>query len=466
MTQGTGIIGGRHGRALLGGLLSVAMAASVATVALGAKGDLRLVSRQSLADGGAGANSWSYGGGLSDNGRFAVFSSEATNLGPNDPGAFRTIYVQDLAAGRVETVSRQSESAGGLPAEIDSRGEEISGNGRFVVFQTEAQNLGGPIVASENVYVYDRREDRVQLVSRRSKKGGGGGANADADTPSISANGRYVSYQTRATNLGGPLRTDGENNVYVYDRKKKRTFLASRRSHGGPGGNDDSFETSLAPSAPVVVFESQATNLGGPTHPGASANVYAYDWKRRKLELAARRSGNGRGPNSAADLPDVSASGRLVLFETAATNLGGPLRGPDGTRRLYVHDRKTGRTSLVSRQSKGAGGKGANASSGSGEISNSGRFVAFDTQATNLGGPIISTLNVYVYDRKRKRVTLASRGEDGGPGADDYAAEPGLAGNGSFVTFYTPAMNIDPFGEPAYHGNFPPATNVYRFQFR
>ena len=438
----------------------------MASTALAAKGDLRLVSRQSLSDGGAGANSWSYGGGLSDDGRFAVFASEATNLGPYDPGAFRTIFVQDLKAGRVETVSRQSASAGGLPAEIDSRGEEISGNGRFVVFQTEAQNLGGPIVASENVYVYDRRKDRVQLVSRRSKAAGGGGANEDADSPSISADGRYVSFQTRATNLGGPIDDEGEANVYVYDSKQKRTFLVSRRSHGGKGGNGNSFETSLAPAAPVVVFESQATNLGGPTHPDASANVYAYNWERRKLELAARRSGNGKGPNSAADLPDVSASGRFVLFETDATNLGGPLRGPEGTRALYVHDRKTGRTTLVSRQSKGAGGKGANANSGAGEISNSGRFVAFQSEATNLGGPIMATLNVYVYDRKRKRTIFASRGEDGGPGADDYAAEPGLSGNGKFVAFYTAAMNIDPAGEPAYHGNFPPATNVYRFQVR
>ena len=63
-------------------------------------------------------------------------------------------------------------------------------------------------------------------------------------------------------------------------------------------------------------------------------------------------------------------------------------------------------------------------------------------------------------------MTLASRGEDGGPGADDYAADPGLSGNGTFVTFYTPAMNIDPADEPAFHGNFPPATNVYRFQVR
>jgi Tol biopolymer transport system component len=454
----------RGGVALFAGLAAVVIAASGAAVALGAKGDLHLVSRQSDADGGAGADSRSFGASLSDRGRLVAFTSEATNLGSIDGNA--TVYVYNFANRSIEIVSRQSADAGGLPADGFSVAAEISGNGRFVVFRTDATNLGGPIVANENIYVYDRREDRVQLVSRRSKAAGGAGANDDADSPSISANGRYVSYQTQATNLGGPIVGEGEANVYVYDRKQNRTFLVSRRSHGGRGGNGNSFETSLAPAAPVAVFESQATNLGGPTNPNASANVYAYDWKRRKLELAARRSGNGKGPNSAADMPDVSASGRLVLFETDATNLGGPLRGPEGTRRLYLHDRKTGRTSLVSRQSKAAGGKGADANAGNGELSNTGRFVAFDTAATNLGGPIASSLNVYVYDRERRRVTLASRADDGGPGADDYAGEPALAGNGWFVAFYTPAMNIDPPGEPAYHGNIPPNTNVYRFQVR
>lgn len=437
------------------------LAATGATVALGAKGDIRLVSRQSEADGGAGANSWSYGPSLSDSGRFVAFRSEATNLGVHDHGPFETtVYVYDFKRRRVETISRESNL--GLAAHGDSREEEISGNGRFVVFRTDAVNLGGPIVANENIYVYDRKRDRVELVSRRSKKAGGGGANQNSDGPSISANGRYVSYQTRATNLGGPIKDGGYANVYVYDRKEKHALLVSRRSHGGKGGNSNSFETSLAPSAPVVVFESQARNLGGPIKPGASANVYAYDWSTERIELVSRRSGGGGGVNAAADLPDVSAGGRFVVFETEATNLGGPLQT---ARNLYLHDLQTGRTSLVSRESEANGGEGADAASSSAVISNSGRFLAFQTQATNLGGPIDASANIYVYDRKRERAILASRATDEGAGADDYTSEPTIAGAGRFASFSTPAMNIDPPDEPAYHGNFPPATNVYRFQF-
>jgi Tol biopolymer transport system component len=436
-----------------------------ASVALGAKGDLHLVSRQSDADGGAGANSTSYTGSVSDNGRLVVFQSEATNLGPHGSGQ-DSVYVYDFKQHLIELASRQSASAGGLPAAGDARSAEISGSGRFVVFRTDAANLGGPIAADENIYVYDRETHRVQLVSRRSKKDGGKGANQNSDRPSISANGRYISYETRATNLGGPIKGDFEANVYVYDRKEKRTFLVSRGSHGGKGGNSNSFETSIAPSAPVVVFESQADNLGGPTKPTASANVYAYDWSRQKIELVSRRSHNGGGANDASDIPDVSANGRTVVFATAATNLGGPVQAPAGQQSVYVHDRKTGRTSLLSRQSKADGGQGADGQSGFPVISNSGQFVAFNTAATNLGEPGVSSgLNVYVYDREHKRAILASRATDGGPAADDYAAEPAIAGGGRFVAFYTPATNIDPPGEPAYHGNIPTASNVYRFQF-
>ncbi len=437
---------------------------ATSAVALDVEGDLRLVSRQSEADGGAGANAWSYGPSVSDDGRFVAFRSEATNLGVHANGSFETtVYVYDFKQRRIETVSRESNF--GLGAAGDSRDEEISGNGRFVVFRTDATNLGGPIVANQNVYVYDRRNDRVELVSRRSQKAGGAGANQNSDGPSISANGRYVSFQTRSTNLGGPIVDGGFVNVYVRDRWEKRTLLASRRSQGGKGGDSNSFEPSIAPGAPVVVFESQSRNLGGPIKPTASANVYVYDWETRRTSLISRRSNAGAGVNVAADLPDVSASGRFVVFETAATNLGGPRQTPAGKENLYVYDRRTEQTSLVSRQSKGAGGLGANGTSSFPSLSNSGRYVAFQTEATNLGGPIGPTGNVYVYDRERGRAILASRATGGGAGANNYSGEPAISGAAGFVAFSTPATNIDPPGEPAYHGNIPTNTNVFRFQF-
>jgi Tol biopolymer transport system component len=438
------------------------LAALTAAPALGAKGDLDLGSRQSAADGGAGANSWSSGGALSASGRYLAFMSEARNLDVED--GFRSIYVYDFGRRVVENVSRASDF--GPPSDGDDVDPQISANGRFVAFETDATNLGGPTQHSENIYVYDRKLDDVELVSRQSASAGGQGADNESSNPSISANGRYVAFTSRASNLGGPINTDPfDANVYVYDRKEDRVFLGSRRSNNGKGGNEASYDPVLAPNAPVVVFSSQSRNLGGPINNDEfESNVYAYDWRKRKTELVSRRSKGGKGANGEANVTDVSGKGRQILFTTSSRNLGGPIKNvPDDASIAYVRDLKTSRTTLVSRRAKN--GPAANGSASDAVISDSGRHIAYATTATNLGGPTRTALNVYVYDRKTKRLTLASRGTNGGPGADESASSPAIAGREPLVIFTTAADNIDPPGQPAYHGNFPPATSIFRFQF-
>lgn len=122
-----------------------------------------------------------------------------------------------------------------------------------------------------------------------------------------------------------------------------------------------------------------------------------------------------------------------------------------------------GDTVLVSRQSAAAGGNGADDRSFSQSISRSGRFIAFATPATNLGGPIVAPLNVYAYDSKQKGTALASRASGGGAGADAGSSEPAIAGAGRFVGFISTATNLDP---AAYTGGIPTPSSVYRHQLR
>jgi hypothetical protein len=446
--------------------LALALGGLGVTSALAAQGDTRLISRQSQSDGGDGAAARSFTASLSKHGRFTAFTTEATNLGgtlQTAPGE-TNVYVYDSRERVVELASRQSESKGGLGANGDSRVNAISGNGRFVVFRTEATNLGGPINATDNLYVYDRRRERVELVSRRSKSKGGKGANSNADNPSISQNGRYVAYNTFATNLGGPTAGNGEANVYVYDRERKRTTLASRRSQAanGKGGNASSFDAQIAAEAPVVAFVSQASNLGGAINPGVSEHVYVHNWKARKTQLVSRRSQsqNGKGANGDGSQPDISAGGRYVAFATDATNLGGPTQTTIGEHNAYRYDRKARRTLLVSRRSRSKDGKGADASSSDVAISDSGRYLAYHTPATNLGGPIDALFNVYAFDAERGRTSLVSRESGGGPGGDDDSFEPGVSGSGRFVAF---ATNADNLGGPVFTGGIPDPSNIYRF---
>lgn len=352
---------------------------------------------------------------------------------------------------KTQLVSRQSQAAGGAGGDSDSSNPSVSANGRFVAFQTFADNLGGPIDtigSGANVYVYDRERRRVELISRRSNNGPG--ADDSAYAPQISANGRYVVFVTDADNLGGPLDTT-VSNVYVYDRERDRVRLVSRASgRTGAGADDFSFDASPSADGRFVVFATAADNLGGPRDPSVFTNVYVYDLEGRKVQLVSRRAGRtGAGGNGASGTASLSANGRYVAFQTEATNLGGPLQTEPFDSNIYVYDREQRKVVLVSRRSKGAGGAGGNDSSSDPFISANGRFAGFESNATNLGGPIGTATpatddSIYVYDRERRKVELVSRRSQGvgGQGANGDSDDPVLSRDGRFVAFETNATNL------------------------
>jgi Tol biopolymer transport system component len=297
----------------------------------------------------------------------------------------------------VELVSRRSKDDGGRGADADSRDPAISADGLSVAFETYAKNLGGPVDGQSNVYVYDRDRDRVALVSRQSAADGGqGGEPGGAGTPSISADGRFVAFWTNDENLGGPK--TAFNAIYVYDRAEREVTLVSRQSaaDGGEGAVRSAYDPSISADGRFIAFFTYAGNLGGPSQfPG---NVYVYDLQERTVELASRQSvaDGGVGVDGLADAPSISADGRLVSFLTQATNLGGAIQA---TRNVYVYDRAAQRVELASRQSAAAGGLGADADSKDPALAGDGSSAAFSTRATNLGGPIRDVANVYRHER-------------------------------------------------------------------
>jgi Tol biopolymer transport system component len=282
----------RYERILVVGAIAVLGAVLLTVDALAQKDRTTLISRQSAGAGGAGADDISDDPAVSRDGRFVAFESEADNL----RGAAQdvlNVYVYDRERDKVELVSRQSKSAGGAGADDFADDPAISDDGRYVAFETGADNLGGPIDATiDNVYVYDRERDKVTLVSRRSQNAGGAAGNDFSNDPSISGNGRYVAFESESTNLGGPLNTlPGDDNVYVYDLDRKRIELVSRASNGD--GADDVSRTSsdgggaISRSGRYVVFQSFADNLGGPIDTNVD-NIYVYDREREKVKLVSR----------------------------------------------------------------------------------------------------------------------------------------------------------------------------------
>ena len=383
-------ITGRVERVLVFGAIAVLAAVLLAADALAKKDRTSLVSRQSASVGGLGGDDESFNPVASANGRFIAFESLADNLGGPIDELVTNIYVYDRKREKVELVSRASN--GGPGGDGSSFLPSISANGRYVAFETLAENLGGPATGLSQIYVYDRKRDRIRLVSRRSNSAGGAVGDSDSFNGVISGNGRFVGFETDADNLGGPAAD--VFNIYVYDLERKRVQLVSRQSEGAgaQGGDADSFNPDITDTGNGIAFETDARNLGGPiaTPLADQSNVYVYDRGRKKVTLVSRRSksAGGGGGNEDSEGADIAGGGRFVAFETDATNLGGPIATAPDDDNVYVFDMKRKKVQFISRRSKGAGGGGANGLTEDVSISANGRLAAFETAADNLGGPI------------------------------------------------------------------------------
>jgi hypothetical protein len=413
---------------VLGGALA---AAAFVVPASAVKGDTTLISVNSSGDAATGDT---FDVAASSSGRFVAFSSNGANLSPLANG-YSQAYVYDRTTGKVQLVSRQSKAAGGDVASSVSADVSISADGRFVAFTSQGTNLSPKDTgSSQDVYVYDRQKHRVQLVSRRGKVGSAG--DDDSHDPDISADGGSVVFESDATDLGGPAKSVA--NIYVRDLDHRRTILASRRSGKGKGANGDSDHASISGSGRFVAFDTAATNLGGPTNPSSSRDVYVRDLKLKRTDLVSRESGGGPGGNNDSNDPSISASGRFVAFFSIASNLS-PI-SPFG---VFVYDRGHRHVELVSRQSKSAGGAGANGGSSAPSISSSGRYVAFRSSAANLiAFPDAHHDDAFVRDRQLKRTTMVSRISGGGASADDAIYLPEISGNGRFVVYLSTADNL------------------------
>ncbi len=330
--------------------------------------------RVSLGGGGKQANSSSGGGVISGAGRYVAFSSSASNLVSGDTNHSPDIFVRDRETGRT---TRVSVSTAGRQGNDQSYEPAISADGRYVVFSSDASNLiPHDTNHAADVFVHDRKTGHTTRVSVTSagKQAEGFASGNGSNGPSISADGHYVAFQSDASNLV-PHDTNNLVDVFVHNRKTGRTTRVSVSS-SGEQADGESFHVSVSANGRSVAFASLASNLVPDTN--QLTDVFVHDLKTDATTLVSVASSGGRGDNTSFD-PAISASGRYVVFSSDASNLV-----PHDTNHaadVLVHDRKTGRTTRVSVTKRGGqangGGLGA-------DISAHGRWVAFESGATNL----------------------------------------------------------------------------------
>ncbi len=268
-------------------------------------GATRLVSRGG--GGAAGKGSSTYPS-ASANGRFVAFRSFSSNL-PGGDGVNSYAYLRDMRRGRTILISR---TATGAPAFGSLYGQSVSSDGRRVVFYSKDADLPGGDGSTNHVYLRDLRRGRTILLDRTSA---GKIANDYSVQPSISGNGRFVAFESTATNLGASA---AREQVFLRDLVRRKTILVSR-TNSGQKANGNAFLGHPSASGRSVAFEATATNL--PQGDAKWARVYVRELRRRSTRLLSRR--NGGGPvDGYFDYPSISADGRWVSF------YGGIFSGP------------------------------------------------------------------------------------------------------------------------------------------
>jgi archaellum component FlaF (FlaF/FlaG flagellin family) len=344
-----------------------------------------------------------------------------------------SVGVVGSAVARAGETTRVSVDSAGVQGNSESSAPSISTDGRFVAFYSRASNLvPGDTNGTYDVFVHDRARGQISRVSVDSA--GVQGNNLSGE-PSISADGRFVAFHSYASNLVSGD-TNGWPDVFVHDRLTSQTSRVSVDS-AGVQGNLWSFLPSISADGRVVAFRSLASNLF-PGDTNGYWDVFVHD---RATGRTSRVSVDSAGvqANDWSDFPSISADGRFVAFSSVASNL---VPGDtNGTTDVFVHDRATGRTSRVSVDSTGAQGNSSNKSP---SISADGRCIAFDSFAWNLvPGDTNGTWDVFVHDRgigQTSRVSADSAGVQGNVGGQ----HPSISADGRFVAFYSRASNLVP----------------------
>lgn len=411
--------------------LSTLLSTLLLTTGAAAQSSMQRVDVDSL---GNRSDLGSNGAVISADGRCVLFASADPDLVPGDTNGRADVFVHDRVTGMTERVSVDSA---GVQANGDSECHfvtSISSDGRFVVYYGAASNLvPNDSNGAYDVFVRDRLLSQTVCASVTP---GGVPGNGDSRYAALSQDGRFVAFSSSSSDLV-PSAPPGGYGLFVRDLVNAQTVRADVDSAGNPSGGSCS-NPALSGDGRVVAFDSTSSQLV-PGDTNGDRDVFIHDFASGQTARVSVDSAGNQGL-SASSNPTISADGRFVAFHSNAnTFVAGDT---NGTSDVFVHDRSTGETRRVSVDS--AGNQQNSGSLGNTAISADGRYVAFDSYATNLVPlPPNNLLAVFVHDLQSGE-TIPVNVTPGHQAGNGPSERPSLSADGRWIAFNSAASDLVP----------------------
>ncbi|MEE4331808.1 MAG: hypothetical protein V2J10_13145 [Wenzhouxiangella sp.] len=406
----------------------------VVPFALAAASAFAQIERVSVANDGSQAAGDSYQASISDDGQVVAFRSNADGLAGGDSNGLPDIFVRDLGLGTTERISTeigQNEQA------LYNRHSwtSISDDGMKVAYQATPS-------AFQTIRVFDRGDDSTVEILPLSPTPNNIDGEA-RQQPVLSGNGQWVAFYSTVTFQGSeppsarpaPDDTNGAQDVFVYDLPTQQALRLSRNADGVQG-NAASLRPSISDEGRFVVFESWADNLVPDDIDVKKSDVFVKD---RISSAIVQVSVSAAGVEADEDSEEaaISGDGNWIAFRSRAGNL---VPGDtNGRWDIFVRDRSL---TVIERISVTSDGEQSNRDSFSPSLSDDGRFVAFHSSADNLvPDDANQRSDVFVHDRQTGLTALVSRNGQGEP-ADGHSTGATISGDGQWLVFESDATDL------------------------
>ena len=386
---------------------------------------------------------------ISDDGRFVVFTGFPSNIVSNDTNSSPDVFIRDFQTNTTKLVSlnfQGTESAALGGSEL----QDMTPDARFVLFSSSANNLtthaDGNGLGSD-LFVRDLANNVTKLVTVNTA--GTASGNAGSFRGQISADGRYVVFTSEASNLISGSDSNGRD-VFLRDLQTNTTIRLSTNAAGTDGGNNNSDGGIIDRGGRFVVFFSKATDIANVPDVNEFSDIFIYDVQAQTRKLitlntAGTATGGGKpfqGMDRGVDF-SISADGRFVAFLSQQTGLVNNDTNGIGDD-IFRYEIATGAKTLVSVNLTGTSGLIGGSSMPN--ISADGRFVGFASLANDLVNmadePGGFTTDVFLRDMTAGETYVVSVNHSKTRTGNGFSFQPRLTSDGRRLAFFSRASDL------------------------